>query len=390
MTKVKIRASSNSSELKGRLLNLCVKHSIRVTKLLQISDGYLSFCASAGDADKLFSNKVYPDLMKIDCEPIMPQQLKSMRSVMLRRVDDIILNHTPKEIQSEIVNCNDWSEVKEVIKIPNSKLLKIVFHSAEMSHRCIKDGVFIFRLFVPPANIAREEYHQIKTCYRCYKIEDHNTIHCPEPSSFKLCSLCSSKEHSWKQCTSKTKKCSNCDGEHTCLSMSCPVRKNAVNRGRSKTSTPLLSSYASAAARSSYSAAPLLPPSLLTDTVKSYSCIMLAILKNEELPGSFETSLNTLFAANKLPRISLGDFQPPNMRGLLHSGAPHIVDNDVTVSADVGEGDSTGFGELESDTSGRRTEISYVDKCALKPWLRKCTRIMIRHLVVQAIPLIRT
>ena len=157
MTKVKIRASSNSFELKGRLLNLCIKHSIRVTKLLQVSDGYLCFYASADDADKLFSTKVYPDLVKIDCEPIMPQQLKSMRSVMLRRVDDLILNHTPKKIQSEIVNCNDWSEVKEVIRIPNSKLLKIVFHSAEMSHRCIKDGVFIFQLFVPSANIAREE-----------------------------------------------------------------------------------------------------------------------------------------------------------------------------------------------------------------------------------------
>ena len=189
MTKVKIRASSNSSELKGRLLDLCIKHSIRVTKLLQESDGYICFCASADDADKLFCNKVYPDLVKINWEPVMPQQLKFMRSAMLRRVDDLILKYTPKEIQSEIVNCNDWSEVKEVIRIPNSKLLKIVFHSAEMSHRCINDGVFIFQLFVPPANIAREEYQQIKTCYRCYNSEDHNTIHCPEPSSFKICSI---------------------------------------------------------------------------------------------------------------------------------------------------------------------------------------------------------
>ena len=104
---IDIRASSNSSELKGRLIELCVKHSIRVTKLLHVFDGFLRFCASASDADELFWNKVFPDLVKIDCGPIMPQQLKSMRSVMLRMVDDIILNHTPKEIQSEIVNCND-------------------------------------------------------------------------------------------------------------------------------------------------------------------------------------------------------------------------------------------------------------------------------------------
>ena len=50
--------------------------------------------------------------------------------------------------------------------------------------------------------------------------------------------------------------------------------------------------------------------------MRSYSCILLAIVKNEEVPGSFSSSLDTLFAANNLPKLHLGDFQPPTIGAL--------------------------------------------------------------------------
>ena len=92
MTKVKNRASSNSFVLKGKLLQLCLEHSVRVTKLLPISD--LCFCATADDAAILFSKEVHSMLVAIDCKPTMFKELKAMRSIMLRRLDDRIVSHS--------------------------------------------------------------------------------------------------------------------------------------------------------------------------------------------------------------------------------------------------------------------------------------------------------
>ena len=169
----------------------------------------------------------------------------------------------------------------------------------------------MFNLYVPPSSISRDEYHPIQTCYRCYRVDDHTTTLCPQPSSYTICSLCASRDHNWKYWNSKKRKCCNCDGEHSALAMSCSIPKSVVLRERSKKASTSPITYASAAASSiPGTAASFIKPCLLADTLKSYSCIILAILKNEELPGSFGSSLDMLFAANDLPKLRMGEFQP--------------------------------------------------------------------------------
>ena len=97
MTKIKIRTTNNSSKSNGKLLEICVKHSIKVVRLVPVSDGFLCFFfASPDDADELFAADVYRELI---CEVIMPQQLRAIRSAFLRRMNDSILTHTAKKFR---------------------------------------------------------------------------------------------------------------------------------------------------------------------------------------------------------------------------------------------------------------------------------------------------
>ena len=56
--------------------------------------------------------------------------------------------------------------------------------------------------------------------------------------------------------------------------------------------------------------------------MKSYSCIIFAIIKNEELPGTFNSSLDVLFTANNLPKIKINEFQPPSFGCLRREDLP--------------------------------------------------------------------
>ena len=108
MTKVKIRANNNSPELKGKLLQLLVTHAVRATKLLPVSDGFVCFCASPADADQIFATETYSSLISGDFEPVMPQQLRALRTILLHRLDDYIVQHTSKEMELEIASSNRW------------------------------------------------------------------------------------------------------------------------------------------------------------------------------------------------------------------------------------------------------------------------------------------
>ena len=99
--------------------------------------------------------------------------------------------------------------------------------------------------------------------------------------------------------------------------MSCTLRKSAVAKGKSRGSSARPNSYsATVASAPSFTAASLIMPSLMAGTLKSYYCIILALLKNEENPGSFGSSLETLLTANNLPKVKLGAFVPPALCAL--------------------------------------------------------------------------
>lgn len=84
-------------------------------------------------------------------------------------------------------------------------------------------------------NIIQDKYRNINTCLRCYTLEDHHTTSCPKSRDYKICSECSMEGHTWRECDGGSKRCINCEGNHSTMAMGCLKNKEIINiKGRKK------------------------------------------------------------------------------------------------------------------------------------------------------------
>ena len=229
MNKVKIKCDPGKRPDRAKLLSILAAND-KCFKVQEIKgDGYLVWCNSDADTDLLFSDHCRGALNTIQCEPQLPPEIKAKRTVILRQVDDSILGRNNEDIITELQGCNDWLKVADIYVFPSSPTMKIVCDTNEMATRALNNGVRLFNLSIPPTNIQQEKFINLLTCYRCYAIEDHQASSCGKSKEHKICSVCAMTGHTYKQCTSSTKKCINCGGAHTTLAMSCPERKRKTN-----------------------------------------------------------------------------------------------------------------------------------------------------------------
>ena len=122
MSKIKIKSKKDSSELKGKLLDICSSVDIKITKVFLNTDGCSILCASEEDADKLFTEPAVSALAANDIQPVLPLSLRAKRSVIIKNVDSIIYDHEVNEIKTEIEARNSWAKVQDLFKFPNSIL----------------------------------------------------------------------------------------------------------------------------------------------------------------------------------------------------------------------------------------------------------------------------
>lgn len=303
-----------SDSKKNFLLDFCVKNSIKIEKILEKSFGYIIVCPSIDDADGIFSDGLSDVFAAADIEPVLPNELKAKRSVIINKIDDIVYKLSSDELKHELVSRNLWCVVKDVVKFRHSQGIKITFSVAAMADRASRQGLFVCKLFISSSSILKDSFIPIITCYRCYKFEDHKTHQCPQNDSFRVCSLCASHEHVWKQCQSNVKKCLNCDGAHSALSMMCNVKKQIIKSKRSRPPTTRSFATVIGSAKSP-------PPryDFPTDDKmfsKVTSCIILSLFSDYNNPSEFRRVLNKLFLDNDIPNLNLSNFNPPTNGGL--------------------------------------------------------------------------
>ena len=300
-----------SDSMKSAILDLCVRNDIKVEKILSRAFGYIVIFPTAADADRIFVDKILTLFAASDAEPVLPNALRANRSIVLKKVDQTILDLSHSQLVSEISSKNSWCVVKEVIKFPNSPGMKVTFATSAMADRACSSGLFILRLFISKCKIARDIYVHIPTCYRCYKIDSHQSHHCPEKSDFSVCSLCSSCDHTWKDCQSDTKKCLNCGGPHASLSMQCDLRKRFIKSARSPLHKPAV--FSSQSAKSSEQSVPVHDLTRGSDVIaKTASCILLTLLSGYSTKRAFCNQVNKLFTDNNLPSLNLDRYTPPD------------------------------------------------------------------------------
>ena len=124
---------------------------------------------------------------------------------------------------------HDWIKEVKVIKIKEyTHVMKLEFQTVEEAERALERGLLLFNMHVSSEQISRDEFVNVLTCFRCCWYDDHPTKSCTETKI--ICSECSEEGHKWSECKSQTKRCINCRGTHRTLAMSCPIKRDVINR----------------------------------------------------------------------------------------------------------------------------------------------------------------
>ena len=287
-------------------------YNIRIVNIISKNYGYLLFLGSIEDMEKIFSANTEDSLRTCGFSITLPPELKSSRSIIVKRIHNSIFENNVEDIKNEIERCNVWCKVNEVIKLSSTGILKIVCESTDIRQKVLESGLLLFKMFIPQYMIAPDKYISLVTCFKCYELEDHTSRNCPKSTDFKICSSCSSTSHTWKDCSSPQKKCLLCSGTHNALSSMCPERKKAIklkrNLGGSGEFISNGPSYSRVVKNNVNTHQLTVTPDVLSKTV---SCITLALFKDNEIPGSFNETLNSLLAGNGLSKINLEGFVPP-------------------------------------------------------------------------------
>ncbi len=117
-----------------------------------------------------------------------------------------------------------------MFKFPNSPTIKLTFTQTTLAKKYTEQGLKSFKISGPCHEIKLEIYIPVKSCMKCYTLEDHFTSECPKSQDYKVCSEHSTKGHLWYQCKETNKQCLNCNGNHSTLVMKCLKRKKHHKR----------------------------------------------------------------------------------------------------------------------------------------------------------------
>jgi len=356
MAKIKVKCNNVPCNVtKVTLLEVLSVFNVKISSVEQDNNIFIIRCNDELELDKFFTDQCIASLEQITCAPLLPPQLKAKRTIFLRRLDKIISDQPAEQIEAELMRANNEIRVTELYKFPNNNLVKVTLATQTMAIRATEKGLYAFNLSIPPDNISIDKYIDVEVCFKCYQLNSHSISNCEKDRDYVICSICASTDHSYKNCQSTVKKCINCDGEHSTLAFSCPVRKKIVAEKRKLISQ----SYANAA-----NSVPNLTRGTRStvnfDNVKddmvsmgtrfpdvvsrATMCLLVASLKEAENKGVFQSVLDELLAENGLSKFNMGTISPP----LLSSkqiytdsgsayGASQIIfpDGDLPVAVDV-------------------------------------------------------
>lgn len=295
-------------------MEILFSRDIEVNRIFEVRDGFALLVSKDNHVDNIFTSETKQLLSDHEFNPVMPPELRSRKSVIIPRVDDLIYDRNVVDIGEEIARVNDWiteEDIESVYKFPNSPTLKVTFHQTNIAKKCTESGLKAFKISIPAHEIRLEKYIPIKCCMRCYALEDHYTSECEKSKDFKVCSECSSMNHLFYQCKETTKKCLNCGDDHSTLAMKCQKRKDIIKAKRLQETQKQNMTYSSIAQTT-------LPPKMSTftspqnlinreDLLKINICIGLAESRNKNSPGTFALELNNALKANNLPTITVPD-----------------------------------------------------------------------------------
>lgn len=176
MAKVTIKTLNPKEERKKiKLIEILSKNEVYATRIITIADGFVTITHEETDLYKIFNGKTDQELVKEGFTPLIPPELKAQRSIKIFNVDNHIYDHDTEEMITEIMDKNPFTsnQVQEITKPPRSKMLKITFNTTNTAKKASEQGLRLYSMSIPSYQIEQDKFIEIKTCFRCYKIEDH-------------------------------------------------------------------------------------------------------------------------------------------------------------------------------------------------------------------------
>ena len=199
-------------------INLRDAHHAKTHVILTLS--------SEAEIISLLSDTAIEKFKEVGLKPLCPPKLYTDRTIYVTKLRPYITDLHYSEILDELNSYDGNPKIQKVFLIPNkssySKTLKLICETPEEATKACAEGIFLYDIQVSPENIRKETYTHIDQCFKCFSL-NHATFKCPSEKEF--CSICA-QEHHYSKCTNKDNpKCKLCDGNHTAISYSCPVRK---------------------------------------------------------------------------------------------------------------------------------------------------------------------
>ncbi len=318
MTRIKIKCRGDvDRNSKIKLLEILCSKCIHVVKVFNTNDGFAVLTLNEEHAEKIFNAGTKQQLENNGFSASMPPDLKVKKSVIVTRLDDHIYHRNEDEILDELLSHNTWigDEIHSIFKFPNSSTLKITFTQTTYAKLCTERGLKAFGLVIPYSDIKQETFIPIKTCMRCYSLEQHNTKDCPKGKDYKICSECSQEGHLWFQCNESQKMCINCSGSHSTMAMKCTTRKTLIKDKRKEENERNKMTYAQLTQtripqQQTHTQPPQPQPAYnitREETLKINICVAHAHYQNIAKPGCYAEELNKILKANNLPTIVIPD-----------------------------------------------------------------------------------
>lgn len=303
---------------KGKVFEL-LQGELRVplTGLKEIKSGYNAFTEMEEDVEQLLTDDARTKLRALGLEVKLPPKVKANRAVICRQIDPFVGERTRDDIQHEIERCNSNLKIAELVKFgQHSHVFKIEFRTSEMAQHVLERGFLCFNMKITPSQIQREEFVDVLTCFRCYRMDNHATKDCPTPD-LVVCSECTGG-HSFRDCKSNQKKCINCGGEHRTMAMACPKKKEIIKKKKEEKKTAEKqktgSTYAEIVKETLKTVAEQKQSTEIKETtaeagLRAMIIVMDAHLHNVITPGSYNARINAVMKENNIAPIKFPEIE---------------------------------------------------------------------------------
>jgi hypothetical protein len=358
------------------------------------------------DIEQLLTAESRKLLKELGLEASLHPKLRAQRSVICRRVDSIVGEHSGEEIIAEINRCNTNLKAIDVVKFGSfTHIFKIELENTTMANHIKQNGFLCYDMKITGNQTEQENYTDVQICFKCYKMEDHTTALCPTPNLI-ICSECAQQGHTHRDCQSTTKKCINCGQGHRTLAMGCPNKKKIIENKRKEVESEKVrreeATYAKVATSTAQTFSDKVVKTVterveemktrkdLTEAldgsgIRAMIIILDAHIQNLIEPGSYNSRINEVLKANNIPPIV---FPPnPNSSKLLeHEAITHTITSLTELQKTMaGESEEE---EMEvQEARGAKTKQKKKDKANKRPIndddVTSDEEILTRHLTAE-------